>query len=319
MATPFLLLLLLQTLHIHAQSSKRGLIYIPPSKDDPNQDAPLIAHGSNLNWYYNYGPKPSTTFLNSTSPTRLEFVPMLWGAKDDNGGEVFAETVGPLLDDPNQGIKSLLFMNEPDMSSDVGGSDVDPDDAAKLWQSQFGPLKEKHPDIQLGSPAVSNGPDGFPWLGEFFDACDGKCQPDFMAIHYYGPFDGLSAYVALVAQTFPNITGKGGIWLTEWAFPGQDKGTTEAFVNQSLGFLDGEQSVKRYSYFGSFKSSNSHVGENVAMLDKDGKLTGVGTTYTGVTQSSVSGAGRIGVQWMGMGVVIAVVTSMLFCEETGDL
>ncbi|KAL9086436.1 MAG: hypothetical protein Q9159_004148 [Coniocarpon cinnabarinum] len=263
-------------------------VYIPPDSDNADQDNPFLVPGSELTWYYNYGPSPTTAVSNATSPLKLEFVPQLWGTKDDNGGDAFSSTLEPFLSDSSQNITSLLFMNEPDMGQDVGGSDVDPSDAAKLWQDQFGTLKSSHPNLQLGSPAVSNGPSGFPWLAEFFSACDGKCEPDFMAIHYYGPADGFFAYIQLVNQTFGNITSKGGIWVTEFAYPNQDDQTTQSFFNQSVAYLDQQDVVKRYSYFGSFQSDNSNVGDNVAMLDGDGKLTQIGSEYTGVTASAGS-------------------------------
>lgn len=41
------------------------------------------------------------------------------------------------------------------------------------------------------------------------------------------------------------------------------------------------RNVTRYSYFGSFRSDESNVGPNAAMLDQDGQLTDIGSWYLG--------------------------------------
>ena len=291
-----------------AKSAKRGLIYIPPASGHSQQDDPLLSKDSSLTWYYNYNPGPNTTIANASSPLKLEFVPQLWGANNDNGGTAFSGQVEPLLDDPANKITSMLFMNEPDLGNS-GGSGVDPGTAAKLWQDQFASLKEKHSNLQLGSPAVSNAPEGFNWLAEWFAACDNKCQPDFMAVHYYGPYDGFVQHIQQVNSTFGNITSKGGIWVTEFAFPGQDMPTTQAFFNQSITYLDSQDVIKRYSYFGSFESSNSNVGPNVAMLDKNGHLTTIGAQYVGT--GTASAAIQTRASWAG--VSIAAVAAAACC------
>lgn len=266
-----------------AKSSKRGLIYIPPTSGGAtSQDDPFIASASDLTWYYNYNAAPTRMLSNGSSAHPLEFVPQLWGAP----GTGFADAVKILLDTPGNNVSAVLFMNEPD-AGDGGGSGVDPKSAAQIWQDQFVPLKEAHPNLQLGSPAVTAAPSGFTWLAEWFAACDPMCEPDFMAVHYYGAYDGLVTHVQQVQQLFGNVTEKGGLWVTEFAFQGQDLTTSQSFFNQSVAFLDGQDVVKRYSYFGSFTGKESNVGPNAAMLDDDGQLTDIGSWYTG---SSATGA-----------------------------
>ena len=289
-----------------AKSTKRGLIYIPPTNGgSPNQDDPFISPSSDIVWYYNYNAAPTSAVSNSTSPHKLEFVPQLWSEP----GTGFADSVNSLLNDPSNNVSSVLFLNEPD-AGNSGGSGVDPKSAAQLWKNQFAPLKQKHPDLQLGSPAVTAAPSGFTWLAEWFAACDPACEPDFMAVHYYGAFDGLVAHVQQVQQTFGNITSKGGIWVTEFAFQGQDLPTSEGFFNESVGFLDSQDVVKRYSYFGSFTNKESNVGPNAAMLDNKGQLTDIGNWYIGGSaKSSTAATAKASVAGQSM-VLVAV---MAFC------
>jgi hypothetical protein len=57
--------------------------------------------------------------------------------------------------------------------------------------------------------------------------------------------------------------------------------TTQDYFNQSLAFLEDSKDVARYSWFGSFRSTVSNVGPNMAMLDPWGNLTDIGSWYLG--------------------------------------
>lgn len=46
-------------------------------------------------------------------------------------------------------------------------------------------------------------------------------------------------------------------------------------------YFDRIDYIDRYSYFGSFRSSVSNVGPNVAMLTQKGQLTDIGSWYLG--------------------------------------
>src|SRR5579871_6834915 len=70
-------------------------------------------------------------------------------------------------------------------------------------------------------------------------------------------------------------------WITEYALPNTDLTDTQSFFNTSAEYYDRIDYVTRYSYFGSFRSSASNVGPNVAMLDQDGHLTDIGSWYLG--------------------------------------
>lgn len=154
-------------------ASKRGLVHVP-SEDHPTDTAFLtrppeglgVASSSPLTWYYNYQsrfPDSVPTLRKNTNDNTpaLEFVPMLWGPADDevNG---FEGRVRGLIDD-GVVVKNILGFNEPDMGNDVGGSNVDPQTAARLWREKVQPLKGT---VRLGAPAVAGWEGGKEWLRE---------------------------------------------------------------------------------------------------------------------------------------------------------
>lgn len=83
--------------------------------------------------------------------------------------------------------------------------------------------------------------------------------------------------------------------MTEFADPNVGLADSQTFFNESVAYFDRLAYVERYAYFGSFRSGDSNVGENVAMLDQGGALTDVGEWYLGLNgtgRSPGSGAGR---------------------------
>ena len=69
-------------------------------------------------------------------------------------------------------------------------------------------------------------------MKKFVDYCK-DCTIDFIALHYYGDFEGLASHIGEYVATF-NKT----VWLTEWAFPNVTLPVTQTFYNQSIEFLD---------------------------------------------------------------------------------
>jgi hypothetical protein len=271
-------------------SPKRGLInivqtgkYASGSADDYRT---FITQPSDLKWYYNYGASPSVPIQNSG--LTIGFVPMMFGAPSSTSDTTFLETVKGLITN-GAVIDSVLFLNEPDQPSNVGGSNVDATTAAELWKSNIEPLKSVHGgnssfnngtgQIQLGGPAVSGSPNGLAWLKGFQSACSNSCSVDFLPIHWYGDFQGLASHIGESKATFPNWTQS--MWITEYALPNSNLSSTQLFLNQSLQYFDRLDYVTRYSYFGSFRSTTSNVGDNVAMLDGNGRLTDIGAWYLG--------------------------------------
>ena len=208
-------------------SSKRGLVYVPSSKH-PSDDQIWVSGSSDLTWYYNYGVNPSAAFDNST---KLQFVPMLWGAPTDNTDTAFLDNVRAQIKG-GANISYVLTFNEPDGSSDTGGSNVQADVAAATWIREIEPLRAQ--GVKLGAPAVTGAPSGFTWLSNFFNACNGSCHADFIPVHWYGDFGGVSSHLGQVHGTYPNMT----IWVTEYADSNVPLKDSQTFYNTSAEYFD---------------------------------------------------------------------------------
>lgn len=206
-------------------SSKRGLVYIP-SSDSSTDDTIWDASDSDLTWYYNYGASPTDTYDHS----KLQFVPMLWGAPTSDTDTTFYTTVKGLIDG-GMTISYILSFNEPD-GCDNGGSCVDAQLAAQTWIREIEPLKKL--GVKLGAPAVTGAETGFQWLQSFYTACAGNCTTDFIPVHWYGNFEGLASHVGQVNATYQNMT----MWITEFADADDSLTNTQEFYNQSTSFFD---------------------------------------------------------------------------------
>lgn len=222
------LVVLLLATHCKAlASSKRGLVYVP-SKKYPGDDSLWDAPESHLTWYYNYQSTPSHSFDDST---KLQFVPMLFGASDSNSDTTFLDDVRSQI---KRGAKIpyALAFNEPDGLGN-GGSNVPVDTAVANWIRQMEPLKEL--GVKLGAPAVTGAPTGKTWLQNFFRTCHGRCTVDFIPVHWYGNFEGLASHIGEVRQAYPNKT----IWITEYAYNDVSLLDSQTFYNSSSEYFDG--------------------------------------------------------------------------------
>lgn len=247
-----------------------------PSEEYPEDDQIWLPPDSGLTWYYNYKAEPSPSYEDVAG---LEFVPMLWGAppapREEDNPESFTAIVGAQLDD-GANITHVLGFNEPDASVH-GGSGVDPALAASTWIREMEPLRER--GVSLGAPAVTGSQRGLAWLENFFRECDGRCNVDFMPIHFYGPFEPLASFMGQIRQAYPDMD----IWVTEYGLPNSELEPTQDLFNVSMEYFDRLDFVARYTYFGSFRSDVSNVGPNAAMLTHKGELTDIGSWYLGRT------------------------------------
>ncbi|KAJ8122328.1 hypothetical protein O1611_g9868 [Lasiodiplodia mahajangana] len=279
-----LLAAVLSVANAQTRSDKRGLVFVP-NKDSPEDNKIWVQDGSDLTWYYNYDPTPSSAFSDQPQ-SDFEFVPMLWGSIDDTS---FLDAVNGLIEG-GRNISHVLTFNEPDGPTQYGGSNIYPWKAAQIWVDNIIPLAEK--GIKVGLPACTGGTGGIPWLQQFLGNCsqlistDGNtqnCSYDFVTLHWYGNFEGLASHMGEYSAAFPNKTQ----WITEYNFDNQDLSTTQDFFNTSAEYFDRLDSVARYSYFGSFRSDDSNVGPNAVMLNNDGELTDIGSWYLGGVATGV--------------------------------
>ncbi len=96
-----------------------------------------------------------------------------------------------------------------------------------MWRTYLEPLKAR--GIRLGSPAPSGNPNGKKWLQDWLVACNGGCNPDFMAIrrqsldHFYSEADCYTDWYDVNATQFEEYVNEyyalfqKPIWVTEWA------------------------------------------------------------------------------------------------------
>jgi len=206
-------------------SSKRGLCYVSSSHASTD-DKIWDSSNSDLSWYYNYAATPEPGYDN----TKLQFVPMLWGAPSGDTDMTFYNQVKSLIDGGTN-ISYVLAFNEPDGCTS-GGSCVAAETAAQTWIREIEPLKKL--GVKLGAPAVTGATTGFTWLQNFFTACAGNCSADFIPIHWYGNFEGLASHVGQVNATYENMT----MWVTEYAYADVDLSDSQEFYNQSSSFFD---------------------------------------------------------------------------------
>ena len=223
----FLSLLPLIALTAATSSSRRGLAWVNAQNSQDNSI--WSSSSSDLTWYYNYAANPVAAYEN----TKLQYVPMLWGAPPSTDDTTFSDAVNNRIKS-GKNVSYLLFLNEPDGSTGTGGSNVDPTVAAALWKREMEPFKEK--GIKLGGPAVTGAPGGFVWLENFFSACAGNCSVDFLPVHWYGDFQGLASHLGQMYGAYQNNISD--YWITEFAYANADLKDSIAFYNESSSYLD---------------------------------------------------------------------------------
>jgi len=172
----------------------------------------------------------------------------------------------------------LIGFNEPEMPFE---SDMSVADGVKLWKEYVLPAKSKY-HFRLGSPAMSNSPKGKKWLQDFVHELRGVdgAKLDFIVCHWYGTDIGdFKRFVQDMHDTF-----KKPIWLTELAYTHLNAAQqpTEqqvlAFEKEALSFLDQQQWVERYAWFGAKMDVGKMVG-SANDLSMGGHLTEVGKVY----------------------------------------
>ncbi|KAI9892340.1 MAG: hypothetical protein M1814_001541 [Vezdaea aestivalis] len=241
----------------------RGLAYIP--KGHPQDDALWASDKcAPIDWYYNWSANPVAGYKS------LEYVPMLHGRGDAAG---FATKIDQLR---AQGLKinTVLFVNEPDGSTSTGGTAMSPQEAATIYKTKYQPLKAK--GVRLGGPSTTSSDRGIKWQKDFLALCS-DCTIDFMPLHWYGNFNGLSKwYLPAVKAAFPNTK----FWMTEFA--NRDAKTTAeaaSFLQQAIDLFDGDNLMERYSYFPAVRYGESNMPQVTTMLTTTGALSPVGQAF----------------------------------------
>ncbi|KIX98293.1 uncharacterized protein Z520_05594 [Fonsecaea multimorphosa CBS 102226] len=212
-------------------SGKRGLSYNDASLTD-------AFAGKGMTWAYNWAASPGGQVVSGA-----EYVPLLWGQDSISGWSSAVQSAIA------SGSKHALGFNEPDLDTQ---SNIDPTTAAQLYIANMNPLSGQ---VQLGSPAITNGAGtsplmGIDWLNAFFEACNGECKVDFVAFHWYDSASNMAYFQSHVNDVIAaaKANGVGKVWLTEFGASGDDSDVAN-FLTQAMAFLDSTDAVERYAYF----------------------------------------------------------------------
>jgi hypothetical protein len=230
----------------------------------PNGDQPYLGDykTDRTNVIYTWG----VTAPSNAESLGFTFAPQLWGPSYTDS---FSSTVV-------EGYANIaLGFNEP---NEAGQSNMDPGTAASLWIQYIEPLKAK--GYRVGSPATSSNPNGLTWMQNFFAACNGGCNPDFMALHWYDiSSSAFTTYLELWYSTFNKP-----IWVTEFAyqdFNGNDQGdlpTIQAFMGEVTAWMDQQDYVEQYCWFGAMLNMQG-VNPLNTLMNPDGSPSDLGYQF----------------------------------------
>ncbi|KAJ3510135.1 hypothetical protein NLJ89_g4849 [Agrocybe chaxingu] len=233
-----------------------------------------------VSWYYTWSAFPVAS--------RLEFSPMLWGQSTINQ---FTSTIRRTLSNTRLSVTAVLGMNEPELQEQ---SNMSPEEGAQIWQTHLEPLRAL--GVRLGSPAPSSSPRGKIWLQDFFAACNGNCNVDFIALHWYGTNSSwFISHLEDYHETFQRP-----LWVTEWAchnFVDLNAQCSDeeivGFMNVTQSFMDNAEFVERYAWFGAMKDMNN-VNPSNALMNGNGQINPLGIQYINATgwTNLTSNAGR---------------------------
>lgn len=214
-------------------SSKRGAAYNDIST------VSALAKGGTVSWAYNWAGS-----LSGNLPDGIEFVPMLWGAKDFGG---WATAIQTLL---SSGTNYILGFNEPDIE---GQASMGAADAATSYKKYITPYAGK---AKLISPAVTsstNNGQGLSWFSQFIQQCT-ECKISGLAVHWYGPDAADFKAFVQKAMKVASDNNLSELWITEFALApngdiSKDPAAIASFLKEIVPWLDGQSGVTRYSYF----------------------------------------------------------------------
>ncbi|TLD09796.1 hypothetical protein PspLS_11591 [Pyricularia sp. CBS 133598] len=297
--------------------TKRGLAYIQDKDTNPDDSRIMLSDESLISWYYTWSRNMARAVGDS-----VRFVPLIHNLDDSNDRQLVST-----LDRAPDSSTHLLSFNEPDGETDTGGSAISPREAAESYIRHIAPLRTETRDRKrtwkISHPSVTGSPRGLDWLRDFNESCwdidkDNGCPTDFVAVHWYGDQYGLRNWLGDVRDLYGNgkdMAGKGvdgkdlKYWITEMAMPNADDKTTFAMMNESLEYLDEQDWVEAYAWFGAFRNNNANewTGNKVSLFDSSGGLTDLGALYLGGEERGFTkgmGGGAAGLAVPGLLVLV---------------
>ncbi|KAH7406333.1 hypothetical protein DE146DRAFT_609219 [Phaeosphaeria sp. MPI-PUGE-AT-0046c] len=218
---------------------RRGIPY-----NNPDFVQYFHVKNAQVGWIYNWY---STT--HDTHSGGFEYVPMLWGIRDDMTANWLAGAQKAADEQPDSPTHLLSF-NEPDNCEPGAGSSCIPIAAAvTAWHKYMQPAKSMKPKIYLGSPAVTNAGTptmGLAWLRAFLAACH-DCAVDFLCVHWYDAATNV-AYFKNYMNDVREVAAGRPIWITEFA-PTGTVAEIKAFLDEVIPWMDASGDIHRYAYF----------------------------------------------------------------------
>ncbi|CAJ2512234.1 Uu.00g052490.m01.CDS01 [Anthostomella pinea] len=177
-----------------------------------------------------------------------------------------------------QGLMVHLY-NEPERQS------VSVADALAAWRNTMLPLRAQH-GVKLSSPACAADAAGTAWLDSFMSQLSAAEKPDFVGIYFYADAAQNAADEVQSAQDYLNTRHtKFGIPIVilEMASTSRDFSVMDTFTRQMVAWLDGQDWVNKYGFFGvSREPVDSFVSPAAQLMDVNGAWTALGHFFTGV-------------------------------------
>ncbi|KAL9934147.1 hypothetical protein V8E36_007229 [Tilletia maclaganii] len=211
-----------------------------------------------IQWYHHWQDGPI-----SGAPG---YVPTFWGpAKWDKWNQRKQEM--------NRNLPTrLLAFNEPDIKSQAN---MDPQYAAQVYAAEICPWQRR--GVKVSTPQIVWDYDG--WMDPFLRALRARsdgCEPDFLAIHWYGRKNEIEKLKAFVRKGHAKYNKY--VWITEMGLmssSGPDTGENENFLRAALKWIDSQDYVTRVTWTGVFPVDNppdSFLSRFGAMFRSDGSL-----------------------------------------------
>ncbi|KAI0601855.1 glycosyl hydrolase catalytic core-domain-containing protein [Biscogniauxia sp. FL1348] len=214
-----------------SSTGKRGAAY-----NDASLVSELLTLGGQISWAYNWG-SDSGGLVDT-----ITYYPMLWSSASEHSSDWDSKATAAIA----SGSDCLLSFNEPDISTQANMGAAD---AAAAHIKFMNPYASQ---ARISSPAISssqNANQGVDWLTQFFTACNGECQVDFCAAHWYGPggADGAAEFLQHLTDVHTACENK-NVWVTEFA---AESGSVDDFMTAVVEALETDEYsfVEKYSYF----------------------------------------------------------------------
>lgn len=170
------------------------------------------------------------------------------------------------------------FYNEPELNG-VGAAD-----AAAAFKNSVLPLRAQY-GVKLVGPAVASNEAGSAWLEEFYSALSADEKPDFLGLHFYTAQDTPAETEITNAQNYINekhTQYKLPVVVSEIASTSRDATSVDDFTKGISTWLDGQDFVKSYGFFGATTATvDSFVSPAAQLIDTSGVWTTLGHWFIG--------------------------------------